>query len=395
MKRTTFIVGLFLLMMSGSAGAIVLPDNEPTDGPPAGPNPVNQPSSPELGQAPNQPALMTPSGNPQQTPMPDFSKLTPDQSRELLRQAKDLKPEQLEAIARSFQQQPVAGVETTPTVQPANVPVASPVPSSEQPLKSIAEMQRDEAFNALINEQLPLSPEQITRLHKYYDLTLQAKATPPAPPPTPHFVSTNVNLEPGGAPPVIRLAAGFVTSLIFVDFNGDPWPLTAYSIGDPQNFNVQWDQKSHTIFVQSLKKYSHGNLAVRLWGLDTPVMITLVSGQKNVDFRVDLRVPGRGPDSKPPVVQTLPSARVNPILINILDGIPPRGSIRLSVSGGYGEAWLADSRVYFRTKLTVLSPAWTATVASPDGTHVYELMPTPFILATENGKTIDIKLSGL
>ncbi len=56
---------------------------------------------------------------------------------------------------------------------------------------------------------------------------------------------------------------------------------------------------------------------------------------------------------------------------------------------------MADGKIYFRTKCTVLSPAWTATVASPDGTHVYEMMATPYILASQNGKTIDIKLSGL
>lgn len=256
-------------------------------------------------------------------------------------------------------------------------------------------MKRQEAFKTLMQEVLPLLPDQIEDLHHYYDLTLKAKAATPNTPPTPNFTSIVVNLEPGSQAPVIRLSAGFVTSVLFVDSTGAPWPITAYSIGDPQTFNIQWDQKGNALFIQSLKQYSHGNLAVRLWGLDTPVMVTLVSGQRNVDFRVDLQVGGRGPDAKPPVVDTTYNAKVNPLLINILDGIPPRDSIKLSVTGGHGEAWLADGRVYFRTKLTVLSPAWTATVSSPDGTHVYELMLTPFILASQNGKTIDIKLSGL
>lgn len=424
MKKTIkMMVALCLLIWAWPTFAAILTQDgvSSTSNQPAQPPQPMTPPPTAPAPAPGQPQPAIQANQP--INMQDLSNLTPEQSRDLLRQFKDLNPDQLEAIARSFQQQSNQQPEgntattavtvtqtTTTTQQPAQPgqgavmqtattqaalgqPTEDGAPPERQ--KSLAEMQRDEAFNALINEQLPLSPDQITRLHKYYDLTLQAKATLPAPPPTPHFSSTTVNLEPGGSPPVIRLSAGFVTSLVFVDFNGDPWPLTAYSIGDPQNFNVQWDQKGHTIFVQSLKKYGHGNLAVRLWGLDTPVMITLVSGQKNVDFRVDLRVPGRGPDSKPPIVEILPSAKVSPLLINILDGIPPRGSVRLSVSGGHGEAWLSDSRVYFRTKLTVLSPAWTATVASPDGTHVYELMPTPYILATQNGKTVDIRLSGL
>ncbi len=353
----------------------------------------------------------------------DLSKMTPEQSQQLMNQAKDMKPEQLQAIAKSLsaqaqQAQPQAQLQSQTITQPSHTAqmqahaqtmthgkaldpnaglIEEVIPATkgtERP-PSIEEMKREAAFNALMQEVLPLSPDQIKDLHKFYDMTLQAKASTPAPPPTPNFTSIVVNLEPGSQPPVVRLAAGFVTSILLVDSTGAAWPITAYSIGDPQSFNIQWDQKGNALFVQSMKQYSHGNLAVRLWGLDTPVMITLVSGQRNVDFRVDLQVRGRGPDAKPPVVDTTYNAKVNPLLINILDGIPPRNSTKLGVTGGHGEAWLADGRIYFRTKLTVLSPAWTATVASADGTHVYEMMLTPFILASENGKTIDIKLSGL
>ncbi len=328
---------------------------------------------------------------------PDLTKMTPEQTQNLVEQAKKMSPEQMQAIAKSYQQaqKPAKPATPAPTepVMGATSGDTNFVPKPKE--RSIEELQREEAFKDLINQVLPLSPDQIVKIHKYYDATLQAKATSPNPPPTPHFTSIVVNLDPGSQPPVIRLAAGFVTTVLFVDSTGAPWPLTAYSIGDPQNFNINWDSKGNAMFIQSMKPYAHGNLAVRLWGLNTPVMITLVSGQKNVDFRVDLQVGGRGPDAKPPIVDTTFNAKVNPILINILDGIPPRGSIKLGVTGGQGEAWYADSRVYFRTKLVVLSPAWTGTVASPDGTHVYELTPTPYILASQNGKTIDIKLSGL
>ncbi len=341
--------------------------------------------------------------------------LTPQQQQQLMKSAKDMNPQELQAIAKTLsataqaktpqgqpQFQAVAKTQTK-NIDPDAGLIEEVVPAAAQQAAktsakkevSVDEMKRQQAFNTLMQEVLPLSPEQINDLHHFYDLTLQAKATTPAPPPTPNFTSIVVNLEPGSQPPVIRLSAGFVTSVLFIDSTGAPWPITAYSIGDPQNFNIQWDQKGNAMFIQSMKQYSHGNLAVRLWGLDTPVMVTLVSGQRSVDFRVDLQVLGRGPDAKPPVVETTYSAKVNPLLINILDGIPPKESLKLSVSGGHGEAWLADGRVYFRTKLTVLSPAWTATVSSPDGTHVYEMMLTPFILASQNGKTIDIKLSGL
>jgi intracellular multiplication protein IcmK len=177
---------------------------------------------------------------------------------------------------------------------------------------------------------------------------------------------------------------------------GAPWPIASYGIGDPQAFNIQWDQHSNTLFIQSLRVYSHGNMAIKLKDLDTPIMISLVSGQREVDFRVDFQVAGRGPQATAPILpqsMTTP-AQVNPMLINFLDGIPPQGSTKLD-AGRYGDAWIYQNKMYFRSKLKLLSPAWMATLSSPDGTHVYEMMKTPLILATENGVTVHIVLKGM
>lgn len=351
--------------------------------------------------APSQPA-----GSQQTMTIPqDLTKLSPEQSKQLLQQAKNLNPDQLQAIAKSFQQ---SQTDTKSDAQgPAKTALASssaPLPQEGQPegtqrKKSISEMQRDQAFGMLIDDALPMSPEQITKIHKYYDMTLQARATPANPSPLPNIRSEFINTEPGSEIPIVRLSAGFVTSVLFADAScGSPWKLRSYSIGDPKTFNIQWDHKGNTLFIQSLKPYAHGNLAVQLWGSDTPIMITLVASPRKLDSRVDFKVPGRNPDCAMPAVMSGgvdPNANVNSLLINVLDGIPPRGSIKLKVNGGPGEAWLVDNKIFFRTKLTLLSPAWVSSVSSPDGTHVYALMVTPSILASDNGKTIDIKLSGL
>lgn len=385
MKKLPFL--LFLLIHQQAWA--VLPANS------------SSPSVPPLSTAPsntNMPPLATPN-NDQMAQIPkEILQMSPEQRDLLLKQAKSLDNEQLQALARGFHQQlnpqdlsisAAANNPSAPSLEPM-----SPARKVEK-LQSIEALKREQAFNQLLEDVMPLSPDQILQMHKYYDMTLQAKATPPSAPPTPQFTSTVVNLEPGSMAPVIRLAAGFVTSILFVDATGAPWRIASYSLGDPQNFNIQWNQKDNVLFIQSVKVYSHANMAVNLYGLPTPVMLTLVSGQKTVDFRVDLQIGERGPDANPPIVDTAFSANVNPLMINVLDGVPPRGSIKLRVSGGPADAWLYDNKVYFRTKLTVLSPAWLSTVASPDGTHVYEMMLTPYIVATQEGKTVDIRLSGL
>lgn len=251
---------------------------------------------------------------------------------------------------------------------------------------------RDEAFARVTNNALPLSPSQIQILRNLYDATQKAAAVYPGVPPRPTSTSLAVNLSPGSPPPVIRLSSGFVTSLVFVDSTGSPWPIEAYSLGNPTAFNIQWDKKSNILLVQAITAHRIANMAVLLKGLNTPVMIDLNPGQAAMDVRVDLRIPGFGPEAKPSY-SGLPGVE-NPFLLNLLDGIPPPGAKNLKASGCDECVWLLDGKLYLRTQYTVLSPAWLSTLSSADGTHVYEMEPAPLILATYNGKTIKLKIEG-
>lgn len=253
---------------------------------------------------------------------------------------------------------------------------------------------RDEAFKQLVNKTVPLKPEQIVELHKHIDKSQQAMQTAPTTPPQPISSTLTVDLSPGTTPPVIRLASGFVTSLVFVDSSGQPWPVEDYSLGNPSQFNIQWDKKTNTLFLQSMATYVSGNLAVRLGDLDTPIMLSLVTGQKEVDYRIDLQVRALGPNAIPPVVDSIGQYSAPPALLSVLDGVPPTGSEELTVSGNYGRAWRYNGSLLFRTKLTLLSPAWKHSVSSVDGTKVYELPETPLILASQQGKPVHIELSG-
>ena len=263
---------------------------------------------------------------------------------------------------------------------------------------SPSQEKREAAFNILLEQSLPLSPDQIKKLHRLYDLSERAIHTTPKPPPTPVSSSLSVKLDPGNTPPLIRLSAGFVSSLVFTDATGEPWPITSYDVGDPKTFSIMWDTRGNTLFLQSLQLYAHGNLAIRLQDLNTPIMVSLVSGgQKEVDYRTDLQVSSRGPNAKAPIMQeqAMMPSKINRAMINMLDGVAPVGSLLLEVPGLQGKAWLSNNRLYLRTSMTVISPAWLSIVSSPDGTHVYEMSPTPLVLATHDGRTVNIQIKGL
>ncbi|EDP46565.1 DotH/IcmK family type IV secretion protein [Rickettsiella grylli] len=249
------------------------------------------------------------------------------------------------------------------------------------------------AFGSMTQAMLPMSPEQIKRLRALFNQTQAAAATTPGTPPRPTISSQFVQLEPGATPTVIRLAEGYVTTLAFLDSTGQPWPVENYDIGNPQAFNIQWDKKSNLLMIQATSLYNVGNLAVQLRHLETPVMVTLISGQKAVDYRVDLRIPGNGPHAKALLGRNLPQ-RANPVLLNVLEGVPPPKNVALKVSGGLAQAWLMDNHLYLRTRLTLISPAWIASMSSPDGMKAYEMPKTPLILGFEDGQSIQLKIEG-
>lgn len=297
-----------------------------------------------------------------------------------------------------------APVSPTDSAAPTGVPATGALDANGLPIPVEAQLQpaapepnlppvRDEAFAETLKTQLPMTADQIRVLKQVFDDAQRAAAEHPGTPPKPTSTSQIVDLSPGATPPIIRLQGGYVTSIVFLDATGAPWPVSAYDLGDPRSFNIQWDQKGNTLMVQAISGYKTGNLAVVLQGFNTPIMLTLLPGQKAVDYRVDLRLPGLGPNSVTTVTH-LPG-KETPVLLDVLNGVPPQGSTTLKVSGcSKCNAWLYNGEIFFRTNLSVLSPGWIATLTSADGMHAYQLPSTPVILVSDKGKMNTLTVEG-
>ena len=252
----------------------------------------------------------------------------------------------------------------------------------------------DQAFHNVSKQAMPMTPAQILKLKKMLAVTQSASAALPGTPPKPTLSTQIVSLSPGSSPPVIRLQQGFVTSVVFVDDTGQNWPIDSYDLGNSQAFNIQMPTNSNMLMIQALSRYTYGNLAVKLQGLSTPVMLTLVSGQQAVDYRADLQIQAEGPNAKPIINNQLPKS-ANNTLLSVLDGVSPDGSTVLTVSGGDSSAWLLGDKMYLRTKLTVLSPSWIGIMTSSDGTKAYEMEKSSTVLVSRYGKPIELRIEGL
>lgn len=253
----------------------------------------------------------------------------------------------------------------------------------------------DPAFRSMTSKMFPMTSEQIRILREVHEMTKRAIAEPANIPPKPLLSSQSVSLSPGTVPPVVRLANGYVTSVVFVDETGAPWPVASYSIGNPQAFDIQWDTESNLLMIQGQNAYATGNMAVKLHKLDTPIMLTLVSEQQVVDYRVDFRVQGRGPLATTPLISGTLPVNSSQLLMNLLDGVPPTDARPLEVENGAAQVWLRGGVMFVRTSMTLLSPSWQSTMSSPDGTKVYQMEPTPLLLVSDRGRSVSIKVKGL
>jgi intracellular multiplication protein IcmK len=250
------------------------------------------------------------------------------------------------------------------------------------------------AFNNLLNQNMPMTPQQMIRLRQLVDVSQRAAAVPANVPPKPVSSTLMINLAPGTTPPAIRLAQGYVSSLVFVDSTAAPWPIAAYDVGDPKATTLQWDGKSNILLIQAIAPYSESNLVVRLVGLAMPITLVLVSGQREVDYRTDLHVSGLGPNTKELPTGTRLPDNANQLLLGVLDGIAPPGSKPLMVKGGNCQGWLLGDKMYLRTRQTVLSPGWVGKMTSPDGMNAYEIQPTSSILISQYGEPVELKVEG-
>lgn len=229
------------------------------------------------------------------------------------------------------------------------------------------------AFDEVVRHISPMTPEQIVALRAAFESSQRASVAPATAPPRPVAITQVVNLAPGASPPAIRLSQGYVSSILFVDSTGAPWPITGYSVGDPSAFAIQWDQRSNLLMIQAKTLSQFGNMAIRLRELGTPVVLTLVPGQQVVDYRVDLHIPGLGPYAKLAPMGSSHPPSADSALLTMLAGVAPEGGRSVRVDGcGDCKGWVWQEKLYLRTPFAVLSPGWIQSMRSPDGTQIYE-----------------------
>lgn len=292
------------------------------------------------------------------------------------------------------------GSVSIPTME-MNALQGGPAPTAQEDNPEIAREKatasiRKEAFGRASEQLMPLKPTEIRRMLELYDETKQASDTPVYPSPEPESSFQGVSLDPGAKPLVIKTAIGNVTTVSIVDLTGQPWPIKDLTwAGD---FQVEQPESgSHMLRIIPTSEFASGNISMRLLGLNPPVIFSLKAERKTVHVRLDVQVPEIGPNGVLPPMDTPVSTKagddfMTSVLVGVVKGAD---TAQLKVDGidGRTTAFTKGGMVYVRTPYTMLSPAWSSSVQSGDGTKVYALNFSPVILLSDKGKMLRAYLS--
>lgn len=243
-------------------------------------------------------------------------------------------------------------------------------------------------------EALPFTSEQIIALGRIFQET-QAAASE-APGARPEARRQHIRIEPGTAEGSIevQLAHGYTTALSILDMTGEPWPIEEVLVDGrfiPAGMEDRAGTASHILYLSPVERHLHGNAIVKLSNLAEPLALALVAGSGTVDFHVDLRIAGSGPNADPShLVAPRTFHAGDEVLLDLLAGITPSGAARLRLTGGGASdrAWADDGDILLLTRALVLSPGPWAAERSADGRWAWRLPDTPFALVTRDGREV-------
>lgn len=257
------------------------------------------------------------------------------------------------------------------------------------------------SFEEAKQQLAPFSSSEVRELRDSVEGMRQDKAYKPVRT-IPRISSETLDLSPGAAIPILRAAVGEMSTMLFVDSTGAPWPLAAAPRNSSSRFfDVEWLEGTPSVIVSALSAYETGNVTVFLDGLATPVVVKLVTGETDtnaltrvIDVRKDFRVPGRGPNAKASLMGPGKIALYDDVMQSFLDGVPPQDAELISAAGDIPartKVWQYQHSLFIRTQQEIQS-AFDQSMAAGDGTKVYRLPITPFVTLSDMGRAVTLQL---
>lgn len=237
------------------------------------------------------------------------------------------------------------------------------------------------------------TPEELSAIKKLWSEMREIQEKPTETPPRPTISMVNLDLSPGSTPPVVRLSNKTGAVLTFMDANGNEWPIQLIRNLSSNEIDVEEKpafEGQSSLFVKAKKTIGIGNIAVLLKDFKTPIVITLLAGQKDADYRVDFRVPAilGGKEIIP-----LPS-HLDERLVPSVMGITPAGCQKTGTDNSLVMAWTCQEELIIRANGILLAPAPIdgKKIIGQSNTGAWIIPKTPVISMLIGGQVVNVRL---
>lgn len=204
----------------------------------------------------------------------------------------------------------------------------------------------------------------------------------------------------------VYLSPNYVTTIMFMDKNGSPWPIENYTMALGKNISNNDLNNSSLVFAPKDIKFGRGNLVVLLKGSKNPIIMTVEVSPEKVDYKAEIIVNDYGPNSRP-VVYSNPNAKqdfsfmasfVKEDMYTMLEGISPSDAYvkrRTSLPEDV-EVWVKDKVMFIRTKDILISPNVIPfeynKMQSVDNTYLYTTPYMNVVVLSRHGQITQVKI---
>ncbi len=280
--------------------------------------------------------------------------------------------------------------------QDAN-PHFTPKVLTQQPIIVLPPLADDRAaqYKQATQEESVLTPDEVMQFRQY--LLDKERAAHQITPPKMRSKSHSISLSPGSAIPKISIAPRYVSSLVIVDSQGNPWPIVGHNNGSPHVFqtSVQEAEPFNVMSIAALMNVGVSNLAIQLEGQSVPLIVEIEVNPSVMDIRADMVVDQVGPRSNPLLRYTGGDVEATPgsVMMAFVDGVPPKGAVPLGVSDDRFRVWELGGELYIRTGVHVSTPRHQGISFGTGGVRVYRMKKTPVALFNADGKVGTLRIT--
>lgn len=279
--------------------------------------------------------------------------------------------------------------------RPSPLPGGAGVPSPAGNAPPIPVMPPVDLVQEAIDRIAPLSPAEMQRLRETLDARAASFREPREPVAKPVRRSMPLDISPSARPEVVRVAPYQGSVVSFLDAAGRPWPVKLSDNYSAQDLDMQTFGANAISIGMKRPTHRTGSVAVLLEGINTPITLSVVSNQREVDYSVEFQLPRFLPGLPAPVGSAQMHSLGAPELMDYLLGTPPQVARALSVSSTQVKAWqISPERMIVRTNAMVAAPAWSRRQSSGSGVTVYDMPLSPVVSVSIDGELSMVRIDG-